>query len=463
MDGCWDAGTASSYLKAGTAVYRLSSDNVVTLVAGNPEQEEGVDADEETAPLALTADGAGTLFVLKKRTGVQRVQLPRACLATTGAADSAVPRSGIGEAAAEAVTVVTTLAAPALSRAQGLCYIPSGSNNIPPSGALVVSSMTALYYMPLGVWGAGLGLWAGQEGERGVRDGAGREALFICITGLAADGNGCVYVVDSDSGRTSVRKVDPSGAVTTIAYGLKLSAGSAAILPNGCLAIAGDCRLHVMDLGLLPPRDIALPPAAPAASLRPLPAARTLPSDLGALLERQPDGTADVEVVVGDRTFHVHRALVAARCDYFRQLLGGGFAEGGAARLTLPDTDPEAFALVLRFLYTGAVDVPAAQVRPLAELADRLLLPELCRDAQERVLAEVGPESVVDAMLWAEGRGPGFSQLLADLKAWFLQHYEEVLGAAEGSIDRLAVERPMLMAELFKGCAARSAKRPRPA
>ncbi|KXZ42589.1 hypothetical protein GPECTOR_132g601 [Gonium pectorale] len=449
----------------GTAIYRLSSDNLVTLVAGHPDESGDADGTASSARFrsatCVTADGAGTLFV-KDGGCIRRVQLPRTWLARP--AEPAAPRSGgIRDPGAQAVAVVTTLASPAAC--SRLCCISDGGKALPPDGALIVSSKTALYRMPLGNPGSELALWAGQEGGRGALDRRGLEARFHDIYALAAGGDGCVYVVDGRWGNASVRRVDPSGAVTTIASDLELIARDAAILPNGYLAIVGDHDLRVLDLGLPPPRDIVLPPnpAAAATAAAASSPARTLPGDLGALLDRQPDGTADLEVVVGDRAFAVHRALLAARSDYFRQLLGGGFAEGGAARLSLPDADSEAFALALRFLYTGAVDVPAAQVRPVAELADRLLLPELCRDAQERLLAEIGPESVVDAMLWAEGRGPGFSQLLAGLKAWCLEHYEEVVRLAGDSVDRLAVERPLLMAELAKGYVGRAAKRPRPA
>ncbi|KXZ50574.1 hypothetical protein GPECTOR_16g749 [Gonium pectorale] len=225
------------------------------------------------------------------------------------------------------------------------------------------------------------------------------------------------------------------------------------MLPSGYLAVHMVDELRILDLGLKPLRDIAAPAPPP-----PGPPRRTLPGDLGALLDRQPDRTADLEVVVGDTAFPVHRALLGARCDYFRQRLEGGFADGAVARLSLPDVDPEAFALLLRFLYTGAVDIPAALLRQVAELADRLLLPELCRDAQAQVLAEVGPESVVDAMLWAESRGAGFSQLLSELKAWHLEHYEEVLRQARSSLKRLATEDPELMVELMESREARVTK-----
>ncbi|KXZ47189.1 hypothetical protein GPECTOR_37g195 [Gonium pectorale] len=406
----------------------------------------------------MTAVGAGTLFVVDDGR-IRRVQLPQTWLAPAGAADPAAPGPGSGAVGAEEVAVVTTLAAPVALEPRRLCYISDGGKDLPPAGALVVSSSTALYRLPLGVRGAELAPWVGQEGEGGARDGPGPEARFCNIVGLAAGGDGCVYVLDMASDR---RGVDPSGAVTTIASGLDVSGGMQPSCPTGTWRLSGVlARFWACTCWTWVCHPAGHRPA-PTPSRPLLPAARTLPGDLAALLERQPDGTADLEVVVGDRTFHVHRALVAARSDYFRQLLGGGFAEDDAARLSLPDTDPQAFALVLRFLYSGAVDVPAAQVRPLAELVDRLLLPELCRDAQERLLAAVGPESVVDAMLWAEARGPCFTQLLAELKAWCLEHYQEVLRLARDSMERLSAAMPSLMAELVKGYVGRPAKWPSP-
>ncbi|KXZ53975.1 hypothetical protein GPECTOR_6g894 [Gonium pectorale] len=346
----------------------------------------------------------------------------------------------------------------------------------------MLTSRTAVYRLPLGAPepggagvqdGAGEGaavlnaggdgaaatvplLLAGHEDEVVAVDGHGGEARFVEMVGATMDGNGCLWVADwVDDSKATLRRVDAEGNVSTILGDIPGPVEGLHILPNGYLAICKSHALHLLDLGLDPPRGITLAAApSPPGSPR-----RTLPGDLGALLDRQPDGTADLEVVVGDTAFPVHRALLGARCDYFRQRLESGFSDGASARLSLPDADPAAFALLLRFLYTGAVDIPAALSRPVAELADRLLLPELCRDAQAQVLAEVGPESMVDAMLWAESRGPGFSLLLSELKAWHLEHYEEVLRQARSSLKRLAVESPDLMLELHEGLGQRSAKK----
>ncbi len=40
--------------------------------------------------------------------------------------------------------------------------------------------------------------------------------------------------------------------------------------------------------------------------------------------------SADVCLVVGGRPFRAHRLILAARCDYFKRLFAGGFADSGA-------------------------------------------------------------------------------------------------------------------------------------
>ncbi|KAG2500394.1 hypothetical protein HYH03_001965 [Edaphochlamys debaryana] len=305
-------------------------------------------------------------------------------------------------------------------------------------------------------------LLAGREVDRGdAVDGRAEEARFRDIWGLVADAAGDLIVVDRSApvgGPTFMRRVAPNGTVTTQA---RLDEGlhRPAILPNGYLAL---CRvsppsLLVLDLGLNPPP--LLPPAPPAPAGPPR---RTLHADMGALLDVQPDGTADLTLVVGGRRFPVHRAVLIARCDFFRSQLEGGFADGAAAELSLPDAGPAAFELLLRFVYTGAVDTPAALAPSVAELADRLLLPELCSDAQAVVLSGVSAETVVGSLPWAERLGASFSSLLSSLKAWYLEHHEEVQEAAPDGLKRLSVESPDLMVELVGGL-SRLAKRRRTA
>src|ERR1017187_7677774 len=66
---------------------------------------------------------------------------------------------------------------------------------------------------------------AGQAGSMGGNDGKGRAARFNSPVGVAVDSAGNVYVADMDN--NAIRRVTPTGVVTTLAGRLTYSVGSA--------------------------------------------------------------------------------------------------------------------------------------------------------------------------------------------------------------------------------------------
>ncbi|KAG2423759.1 hypothetical protein HXX76_015035 [Chlamydomonas incerta] len=382
----------------------------------------------------------------------------------------------------------------------GVCHFPAGTS-WGPAECLIFITRNAVYRLPLGAPAAGgpgcVGsavpqLLAGRESEELVArlDGSGSDARFQFLGGgIAMDGERQLLLRDWDiaTDTTSLRLMAPDGTVSTVA-GVTLPGMwmRPAILPNGYLAAYDNTlvkpepdsddeeqeepywtrlRIAVIATNFAPPGL----PAAAAAAAGPPP--RSLPGDLGALLDAQPDSTADLTIRVGERRFHVHRAILSARCDYFKQRLAGdAFEDARAAELELPDADPNAFALLLRWLYTGAVDVPADQGRGVAELADRLLLPSLCTAAQDVVAASVGTGTIADSLLWAAGccesRGGNFTRLLARLKRWYVERAAEVRREARDGLRALMQQQPDLMlelmeAELMEASGQRAVKRSR--
>ncbi len=305
-----------------------------------------------------------------------------------------------------------------------------------------------------------------EEGEG--EEGEGEES-FSLIRGVAVDGTGCAWVLDWGSsgaapqewGRDALRilRVDlgsggsgGGGRVSCVVDEEQVAAMKTyyldpTILRNGFLAMVSltDWRILLLDLELTPTyhgRSSCSP--------------HTLSSDLGALLARQPDGSADVEVEVGGQVFAAHRSVLAARSPYFRQRLdpGAGFADAGGPRLSLPDADPGAFAAVLRYMYTdSAGSVPPELLQPVGELADRLLLPGLCTHVGQQLLGTVCAQSVVDLLLWAEQRRGSFGALLGGLKDWFLKHHAAGSGRgwvlSDDEVLRLMQEGRHLAMELL--------------
>ncbi|PNH00141.1 ARM REPEAT PROTEIN INTERACTING WITH ABF2, partial [Tetrabaena socialis] len=407
----WDPSSSAVYFTEGTsAVVRLDCDDTVTVVAGavREEVEEDIDGPGSTARFVklweLASDGAGALYAADIGGGIRKLQLPAEWQQAAAGARGSQPGGsgtaapGLAAAAGQqvaAVQVSTLLCGTRRVEASCLFFAPSVAGGS-GSGSLVFSwsgRSPALHRLPLGASDAQPLLLAGPA----ALTGRAGDVPGSWVSGLVVDGAGDVHVtvVTDDAPAaggaggppapyaTIVRRVASDGAATSIDMRLAGRRGYPAILPNGYLELCGGSGggLTVLDLGLQPPTGHAANrTAADADDYAGGPPPRTLPADLAALLDQQPDDTADVAVLLGGRTFHAHRVILSARCDYFRQLLGGSFAEGGARQLSLPDADPDAFAVVLRFVYAGtAADIPATQAQAVAELADRLLLPELCR------------------------------------------------------------------------------------
>ncbi|KAG2434925.1 hypothetical protein HYH02_012123 [Chlamydomonas schloesseri] len=104
------------------------------------------------------------------------------------------------------------------------------------------------------------------------------------------------------------------------------------------------------------------------------------------------------------RRFEVHRAILAARCPYFHTLFESGLADAGARELTLCDTDPDALAVLLRFMYGGSTIVESReQVRTCMVLADRLLLPQVVDLLREHLLSTYSAATLVADLPCAAG------------------------------------------------------------
>ncbi|MFT5589896.1 MAG: sugar lactone lactonase YvrE [Bradyrhizobium sp.] len=92
--------------------------------------------------------------------------------------------------------------------------------------------------------------WAGLALEKGAVDGPGDAARFRSPQGLAADGFGNVYVADVDN--NTVRRIAPSGQVTTVAgvpgsIGIRTGALPASLSQPLALAMSGTSTLAVIN------------------------------------------------------------------------------------------------------------------------------------------------------------------------------------------------------------------------
>ncbi len=163
-----------------------------------------------------------------------------------------------------------------------------------------------------------------------------------------------------------------------------------------------------------------------------------LAGDLLVLLDKDPGATSDLTIIAGggdgvakgsdgaggssstsststssittytrpQRSFRVHRAVLAARCPFFRTLFNAGMADSAARELPLPDADPDAFAVLLRYMYGGEVPPCERAVhRAVIPLCDTLLLFDLKTALEAELVRSADEETIVGDLLWAAGHG----------------------------------------------------------
>ena len=109
----------------------------------------------------------------------------------------------------------------------------------------------------------------------------------------------------------------------------------------------------------------------------------------------------DAKILVEGETFHVHRNVLAATCDYFAALYcRADYSADVTGPLTLDGLSADAFHALLSFVYSGRCELTEEMLlTPLLEAATRLQVMPLIRETSAAIEARLSPENAVDA--WA--------------------------------------------------------------
>ena len=217
-------------------VQKVSSAGVATLLAGTSGQAGTVDANGANArfndPTGLTASADGTLYLSDgSNATIRRIATDGTVSTLAGSSTNRGNSDGSGGAA--------TFSAPL-----GICRDGGGNLYVADAVNNTIRKITS---------GGTVSTIAGSAGIAGNADGVGNAARFNHPTGVAVDGSGNVYI--SDATNNTVRKVSPAGAVSTIAglagvSGTQDGVGSSALFNNpGGLAVDVSGTLYVADTG----------------------------------------------------------------------------------------------------------------------------------------------------------------------------------------------------------------------
>jgi sugar lactone lactonase YvrE len=217
-------------------IRRITPAGVVATVAGSPgnggNENGSGGAARFFAPTDLLVDATGTVYIVDTGNNAIRKLTPAGEVATVAGPTSVVGSTDGSGAAARFNTPL------------GIAPDTSGNLIVADMGNHTLRKIT-----PAGV----VTTLAGTAGTPGAADGTGAAAGFNTPTGITADKNGNTYV--ADTGNHTIRKVTSAGVVTTLAgtagrMGSADGTGAAAQF-NSPIGIASDAagNLYVADTG----------------------------------------------------------------------------------------------------------------------------------------------------------------------------------------------------------------------
>lgn len=215
-------------------IRKITQGGVVTTIAGSAELQGSTDGVGASArfysPTGVAVDSNDNLYVTDTTNCTIRKITPAGLVSTlAGVAGS----SGIGDGTGSLARFNTPT---------GIAIDGSGNLYVADSQSDTIRKVT-----PSGV----VTTLAGTAGVSGSADGTGAAAQFRVPNGVAVDGNGNVYVADSNN--STIRKLTPNGVVTTF-LGTAGTMGSADGIGNAALfnqpfglAVGGNGNLYIAD------------------------------------------------------------------------------------------------------------------------------------------------------------------------------------------------------------------------
>jgi len=111
----------------------------------------------------------------------------------------------------------------------------------------------------------------------------------------------------------------------------------------------------------------------------------------------------DYTIVCGGEEIKVHKAVLAARSDYWRALLASGWVESESSSTERAITK-ETLYILLEFIYTGRVQekMEPRQMESLLEAANFYGVDSLKEQCEEGLILSLGPTNLVDRLVLAD-------------------------------------------------------------
>lgn len=146
----------------------------------------------------------------------------------------------------------------------------------------------------------------------------------------------------------------------------------------------------------------------------------------------------DVVIVVGDRKFHAHRVILCATIPYFYGMFTNNVAEKDQSEIVLhtetelsvgdettaPTLEAKAFELLLRYAYTGSIEISADNVQSILIGASFLGLVNVQQACADYLKVRLSVPNVLKVIRFAEALGS--EALVEASRRYIYRHFEEI-------------------------------------
>jgi speckle-type POZ protein len=157
---------------------------------------------------------------------------------------------------------------------------------------------------------------------------------------------------------------------------------------------------------------------------------------------------SDVNFKVRGREFPAHKLILSARSEVFAAMFQHPMEENLTNQIKIDDIDPNVFQELLRFIYTGRVQVDKLEMLAagLFIAADKYLLGQLKLTCENHLLRYMSPENCV--VLLSNGDLQNPTELLKEAAKFFRRLPSQVMATEKW--EKMEEENPRLLCRIQK-------------
>lgn len=144
------------------------------------------------------------------------------------------------------------------------------------------------------------------------------------------------------------------------------------------------------------------------------------------LAEYLDSGTyCDLTFEIGAEKFPCHRIILASSSPYFQVLLTHTFKENNLNSIELHDIEPEIFSLLLRYIYSGQIELDENNVQEILFASDMLQLEEVVQFCCHYLSVTLNEKNVLD--IWKISNELDRLSLKNDAEHYILTHFRSLI------------------------------------